>query len=59
MFERFTTKRFIFSAVGFTTATALLCQGKMDCGCWVYALAIVIAGHHAEDIVRAWRGNPK
>lgn len=54
--SRFATKRFVMSAVGFVTATALLCTGKLTDVCWVYALAVVIAGHHAEDIVKAMRG---
>lgn len=44
------------SAVGFATATVLLYTGKLTGECWVYALAVVIAGHHAEDIVKAMRG---
>ena len=54
---RFLTKRFVMSAFGFATATVLLCAGKLTSECWVYALAIVIAGHHAEDIVKAMKSH--
>lgn len=54
--RRFTTKRFVFSAAGLALATWLCLQGKVSGQEWVYALLSIIAGHHAEDIVRAWRG---
>lgn len=53
--SRWFTKRFMISAVGFVTATALLILGKLTGECWVYSLAIVIAGHHAEDVIAAMR----
>ena len=53
--SKFVTKRFLFSATGFATATVLLCVGKLSGECWVYAMAVCIAGHHAEDIVKAVR----
>lgn len=53
--RRFTTKRFFFSAVGLGLATWLCYGGKISGEQWVYALFGIIAGHHAEDIVRAWR----
>lgn len=55
--RRFATKRFIFSAAGLGLATWLCYVGKLAGQEWVYALLSIIAGHHAEDIVRAWRGN--
>jgi hypothetical protein len=24
---------------------------------WVYAMAVFIAGHHAADLIKAWKGN--
>lgn len=36
-------------------ASAALWNGKLDGENWVFALAVIIAGHHAEDIVKAWR----
>lgn len=57
--RRFTTKRFVFSAVGLGLATYLCWNAKIGGQEWVYALAIIIAGHHAEDIIRAWRGGDK
>jgi hypothetical protein len=53
--SRWTTKRVVFSALGFVTATIALWTGKLDGENWVFALAVVIAGHHSEDIVKAWR----
>lgn len=55
-FKRFTTKRFIFSMIGFITSTVLCWYGKINGEMWVYAMAIVIAGHHMEDLIKAWRG---
>jgi hypothetical protein len=54
--RRFTTKRFLFSAVGLGLATYLCLAGKLSGQEWVYALLSIIAGHHAEDIVARWRG---
>lgn len=54
--SRFLTKRVLFSASGLVIATGLVCAGKMADTCWVYALAVIIAGHHAEDIIKAWKG---
>lgn len=55
--RRFTTKRFLFSLIGLALSTGLCYYGKLGGEQWVYALAIVLAGHHAEDLVRAYRGN--
>lgn len=57
--QRLTTKRFLFSAAGLAIATVMLTKGKIDCECWVYSLAIIIAGHHMEDCIRALKGVPK
>jgi hypothetical protein len=54
--NKWTTKRVAFSAAGFITATVALWNSKLDGGNWVFALAVVIAGHHAEDLIRAYRG---
>lgn len=45
-----------FSVLGLGLATGLVYTGKLGGEQWVYALAIVIAGHHAEDIIKAWKG---
>ena len=42
--------------LGFFTATALCWNGKIGGEMWVYSMAIVIAGHHMEDLIRAWKG---
>lgn len=55
--RRFLTKRFIFSAAGLALATLELEHGKLSGTEWVYALAIIIAGHHAPDLIAAWRRN--
>jgi len=54
--SRWTTKRVAFSVVGIVLATVLVYTGKMDGDAWVRALVVVIAGHHLEDIVKAWKG---
>lgn len=36
-------------------ATVALFTGKMPADVWVYAVAVVIAGHNAQDIVKTWR----
>ena len=53
--SRWLTKRMFFSVTGLVTATVMVYTGKMDAGNWVFSLAVVIAGHHAEDIVKAMR----
>jgi hypothetical protein len=59
MHKRFFTKRFLFSMLGLALASVLLATGKLSGENWVYALAVVIAGHHAEDIVKAYRSADK
>lgn len=56
MLSKFTTKKFFFSLLGLILATVLTYQGHMTGEVWVYALAVIIAGHHAEDLIKAWRG---
>lgn len=46
----------MLSVLGIAVATGLVLAGKMGGENWVYALAVVLAGHHAADIVRAARG---
>lgn len=53
---RWLTSRKVITAVGFSTATVMVYTGKMDAGTWVYNLAVLIAGHHAADLIAAWRG---
>ena len=52
------TKRFILAAAGILLATALCAFGKMTGAEWVAAFAAGLAGHRAEDIVKAFRGQP-
>lgn len=56
---KFATKKFLFSASGLGLATLLTYQGHMNGETWVYALAVILAGHHLEDLIRAYRGMPK
>lgn len=53
--RRLFTKRFLFSVAGLSIATTALWTGKMDAVDWMISLAIVLAGHNTEDIVRAIR----
>jgi hypothetical protein len=52
------TARKVLTAVGVAIATTALWKGKMGDGVWVYAMAVFIAGHHAADLIKAWRGAP-
>jgi hypothetical protein len=49
------TKRIILTLLGMALGTAALWGGKLDGGSYVYLVLGCIAGHHAEDIVKAWR----
>lgn len=52
---RFLKKRFILSTMGLTVASAALWTGKLDGTNWVYALAVVLTGHNAEDVINKWK----
>lgn len=52
------TKRFVLAAVGILLATGLCAFGKMTGAEWVLAFAAGLAGHRAEDIAKAIRGQP-
>jgi len=54
--KRFLTKRMVISAASFASCTAALWAGKMTDGVYVYAIAVILAGHHAADLIKAWRG---
>ena len=54
---RWLTKRSVITAVGVAIASVALFKGKMSDGAWVYAMAVFIAGHHAVDLIKAWKGN--
>ena len=36
-------------------SSVALFSGKMPPEVWVYSLAVILAGHNAEDIVKAFR----
>lgn len=54
---RWFTSRKVITAVGIAIATVALFKGKMSDGTWVYSMAVFIAGHHAQDLISAWRGH--
>lgn len=54
--SRWITKRMFFSVTGIITGTCMLCIGKLDGSNWVLLVLGCIAGHHAEDMIKAWRG---
>jgi hypothetical protein len=54
---RWLTSRKVITTVGVAIATTALFKGKMSDGVWVYAMAVFIAGHHAADLIKAWKGN--
>ena len=53
---RWFTTRKVLTATGITIATVALWSGKMSDAVWVYAMAVFIAGHHAADLIKAWKG---
>ena len=54
---RWLTGRKMITVAGFTAATAMVYSGKMSDQCWVFAMAVFIAGHHAADLIAAWKGH--
>jgi hypothetical protein len=54
---RWFTSRKVITTVGISIATVALFKGRMSDGVWVYAMAVFIAGHHAADLIKAFRGN--
>lgn len=54
---RWFTSRKLITAVGVAIASTALFRGKMSDSVWVYAMAVFIAGHHAGDLIKAWRGS--
>jgi hypothetical protein len=51
------TTRKVITAIGITIATTMVYTGKMEATVWVYAMAVFLAGHHAADIIKAYKGN--
>lgn len=51
----FTTRK-ILTIAGIVIATTMVYTGKMTDSVWVYAMAVFIAGHHAADLIKAWKG---
>ena len=56
--KRWLTKRFVITSVATLIASVAMFKGKMTDSVWVYAMAVFIAGHHAEDLIKAWKGTP-
>jgi hypothetical protein len=54
--ERWLTTRKAVTAIGLTIATVMVYTGKMSAGEWVDALAVLLVGHHASDVVKAFKG---
>jgi hypothetical protein len=54
---RWLTSRKVFTLAGIVVASTALFTGKMSAEVWVYAMAVFLAGHHAADLIRAWRGH--
>lgn len=49
------SRRFVLAVTGLAIASVAMWYGKLDGTNWVYALAVVLAGHNAEDIAKAIR----
>ena len=58
MFEKFATKRFVLSVLIIGIGTAGLWSGHLDGEWWCVAVLGALAGHHGEDLIRAFRGAP-
>jgi hypothetical protein len=52
----FTTRK-VLTYVCIAIATTMVYSGKMSDGVWVYAMAVFIAGHHAADLIKAFKGD--
>lgn len=52
----FFSKRVLLSIAGLAISTGMVFAGKMTDSAWVFSLAVILAGHHASDIVKAWKG---
>jgi hypothetical protein len=50
----FTTRK-VLTYVSIVIATTMVYTSKMEASVWVYAMAVFIAGHHAADLINAWR----
>jgi hypothetical protein len=53
---RWFTSRKVITVVGVAIATTALFSGKMSDSVWVYAMAVFITGHHAADLIKAFKG---
>ena len=51
----FTTRK-VLTYVSIVIATTMVYTGRMSDSVWVYAMAVFIAGHHAADLIKAWKG---
>lgn len=55
---KFWSKRMVLSLLGMGLMTALCYLGKVGGEQFIYGLAVILAGHHAADLIKAWRGTP-
>ena len=49
------SRRFVLAVAALATGSTALWYGKLDGTNWVYLVMVVLAGHNAEDIVKAIR----
>lgn len=56
--KKWLKRKSIITIASVAIAAVALFHGKMSDSVWVYAMAVFIAGHHAEDLIRAWRSQP-
>lgn len=49
------TTRKVLTALCITIATVMVYTGKMNAGEWVDGMAVFLIGHHASDVVKAFR----
>lgn len=54
---KFLTKRFVLSVGAMGATVWLMFTGHMTAEWYGLTMLGCIAGHHAEDLIKAWRGN--
>ena len=54
----FTTRK-VLTYVCIAIATTMVYTGKMSDSVWVYGMAVFLAGHHAADLLKSYKGNDK
>lgn len=57
MLSKFATKRFFLTVGSMIAFTTLIYQGRLHDEWYVIGMLGAIAGNHAEDLLKAWKGS--